>query len=117
MHIWGIVSGCASCAVRLCVCEKSDGWLVAWGLCECMLMRSPMVWLLTFTVTSSSWLAGIPTDSLPAAAGWQGYLPVRPGCAAGSGGLAAVVPRWSRTVPVLCRHWKLAGRNHAAHAY
>ena len=64
MHIWGIVSGCASCAVRLCVCEKSDGWLVAWGLCECMLMRSPMVWLLTFTVTSSSWLAGIPTGSV-----------------------------------------------------
>ena len=24
-----VVSGCA---VRLCVCENSDGWLVAWGL-------------------------------------------------------------------------------------
>ena len=23
----------ASCAVRLCVCEKRDGWLVAWGMC------------------------------------------------------------------------------------
>ena len=31
---WCVVSGCASYAVRLGVCENGDGWLVAWGLCE-----------------------------------------------------------------------------------
>ena len=31
---------------RLSVCENSDGWLVAWGLCECMLIRFSTVWLL-----------------------------------------------------------------------
>ena len=34
--VWGGVSGCASCAVRLCVRERSDGWLIAWDLCECL---------------------------------------------------------------------------------
>ena len=42
---------CASCAVRLCVCEKHDGWLVAWGWCGCMLIRSSTVWLLPFTLS------------------------------------------------------------------
>ena len=29
-----VSSGCTElCAVTLCVCENSDGWLVAWGLC------------------------------------------------------------------------------------
>ena len=30
--------------------ENSDGWLVAWGLCECMLVSSFAVWLLPFTL-------------------------------------------------------------------
>ena len=25
-----------------CVCENRDGWLVAWGLCGCMLIVSPL---------------------------------------------------------------------------
>ena len=31
--------------MKLCVCENSDGWLVAWGLCEGMLIRSCKEWL------------------------------------------------------------------------
>ena len=31
-------------------CEDSYGWLVAWGPCECMLVRSSRVWLLPFTL-------------------------------------------------------------------
>jgi len=30
--------------------DNSDGWLVAWGLRECMLIRSYTVWLLPFTL-------------------------------------------------------------------
>ena len=30
--------------------EKSDGWLTAWGLCECMLIRSSTEWLLPFAL-------------------------------------------------------------------
>ena len=29
--------------------KRSGGWLVAWGLCEGMLVRSSAVWLLPFT--------------------------------------------------------------------
>ena len=36
--------------IYLCVCETSDGWLVAWGLCECVLLRSSAVWLLPVTL-------------------------------------------------------------------
>ena len=32
----------AVCAVTLRVCENSDGGLAAWGVCECMLVRSFM---------------------------------------------------------------------------
>ena len=32
------------------VCENRDGWLVAWGLCGCMLIRFSAVWLLPFTL-------------------------------------------------------------------
>ena len=28
--IWGDLNGCGGCAVRLCVGESGDGWLVAW---------------------------------------------------------------------------------------
>lgn len=39
--------------------DNSYGWLVTWGLCECMLDRSSAVWLLPFhsfvtTLTNSS---------------------------------------------------------------
>ena len=40
----------ATCAVRLCVCEKRDCWLVAWGMCGRMLTRSSTVWLPPFTL-------------------------------------------------------------------
>ena len=43
-------AGWSSCTGRLCVCENSDGRLVAWGLCECMLIRFSTVWLLPFTL-------------------------------------------------------------------
>ena len=32
------------------VCENRDGWLVAWGLCGCMLISFSAVWLLPFTL-------------------------------------------------------------------
>ena len=32
------------------MCENRDGWLVAWGLCRCMLIRFSTVWLLPFTL-------------------------------------------------------------------
>ena len=32
------------------MCENRDGWLVAWGLCGCMLIRSSTAWLLPFTL-------------------------------------------------------------------
>ena len=48
--VWGGgFSGGVSWAVRPCVCENSDGWLVAGGPSECMLIRSSTVWLLPFT--------------------------------------------------------------------
>ena len=30
------------------MCESSDGWLVAWDLCECVLILSSAMWLLPF---------------------------------------------------------------------
>ena len=36
--------------LSLCVCENRDGWLVAWGLCWCMLIRFFAVGLLPFTL-------------------------------------------------------------------
>ena len=48
-RVWGAVSGCAGCAVRLCVYENSDGWLVAWGLYGCTLLRGATQ-LLPFTL-------------------------------------------------------------------
>ena len=48
---WVGSRGCAGCAVTLCVCDSDHaGWLVAWGLCECTLVRSSTVWLFPFTV-------------------------------------------------------------------
>ena len=32
--------------VCVCVCENHNAWLVAWGLCGCMLARFSTVWLL-----------------------------------------------------------------------
>ena len=37
---------CAESVLILGVCENRDGWLVAWGLCGCMLIRFSGVWLL-----------------------------------------------------------------------
>ena len=37
-----------SCSLGMC--ENRDGWLVAWGLCGCMLIRFSAVWLLPFTL-------------------------------------------------------------------
>ena len=34
----------------LCVCDNRNGWLFAWGLCWCMLIRFSIVWLLPFTL-------------------------------------------------------------------
>ena len=48
--VWCGVRCRAIHAVRLCVRDNSDGWLVAWGLRECMLIRSYTVWLLPFTL-------------------------------------------------------------------
>ena len=48
--VWGGARGCASCAVRLRVCENSDGWLAAWDLRECMLVHSSTVRLLPVTL-------------------------------------------------------------------
>ena len=48
--VWDGSRGCASWAVMLCVCENSDGWLVAWGMCECRLVRFSAVWILAFTL-------------------------------------------------------------------
>ena len=39
-----------SYVLSLGVCENRDGWLVAWGLCGCMLIRFSAVWLLPFTL-------------------------------------------------------------------
>ena len=36
--------------VKLCVCENRVGWLVAWGLHECMLGCFSAVWILPFTL-------------------------------------------------------------------
>ena len=40
----------AESVLSLGVCEDCDGWLVAWGLCGCMLIRFSVVWLLPFTL-------------------------------------------------------------------
>ena len=45
-HVWL----CAESVLSLGVCENRDGWLVAWGLCGCMLIRFSAVWLLPFTL-------------------------------------------------------------------
>ena len=34
----------------LTVCDNRDGWLVACGLCGCMLNRFSTVWLFPFTL-------------------------------------------------------------------
>ena len=36
--------------LSLCVYENRDGWLIAWGLCGCMLIRFSTVWLLPFNL-------------------------------------------------------------------
>ena len=41
---------CAESVLSLGVCENRDGWLVAWGLCGCMLICLSSVWLLPFTL-------------------------------------------------------------------
>ena len=38
----------AESVLSLGVCENRDGWLVAWGLRGCMLVRFSAVWLLSF---------------------------------------------------------------------
>ena len=38
--------GVAGCAVRLSMCESTDGWLVAWGMCGRLLVLSSTLWLL-----------------------------------------------------------------------
>ena len=39
---------CGECVLGLYVCANRDGWLVAWGLCACVLGRFSTVWLLPF---------------------------------------------------------------------
>ena len=41
---------CGECVLGLYVCDNRDGWLVAWGLCGCMLGRFSTMWLLPFTL-------------------------------------------------------------------
>ena len=41
---------CAESVLSLGVCEKRDGWLVAWGMCGCMLIRFSAVWRLPLTI-------------------------------------------------------------------
>ena len=48
--IWGVVGGCVSCAVRLCVCENSDGRLITLVSKECVMIHSSTLWLLPLTV-------------------------------------------------------------------
>ena len=48
--VWGSFRGLACCAGKLCVFENSHGWLVAWGMCEYMLIRSSAVWIPLFNV-------------------------------------------------------------------
>ena len=63
------------------MCENSDGCLVAWGLCECMLIRSFAVCLLAFTLDyttnklmlQSLWLRGLVVPRPR----WLVWLPVR----------------------------------------
>ena len=37
---------CGEFVLSLCVCEIRDGWLDAWGLCGCMLIRFSTVLVL-----------------------------------------------------------------------
>lgn len=39
-------SGCVCCAARNYVWESSDGWLVAWAVCDCVLSHFATRWLL-----------------------------------------------------------------------
>ena len=41
---------CAESVLSLDMCENHVGWLVAWGLCGCTLIRFSAVWLLPFTL-------------------------------------------------------------------
>ena len=47
---WWLCRLCGECVLGLYVCDNRDGWLVAWGLCGCMMSRSSTVWLLPFTL-------------------------------------------------------------------
>ena len=49
MHVleWTVV---LASVLSLCVCENRDGWLVACGLCGCMLILFSAVWLVPFTL-------------------------------------------------------------------
>ena len=40
--------------LSLCVCENRDGLLVAWGSCECALIRFSTVWNLPCTLFKRS---------------------------------------------------------------
>ena len=43
-------TGTGESVLSLRVCENRDGWLVAWGLCGCMLIRFSTLLLLPFTL-------------------------------------------------------------------
>ena len=49
-HVYGARSVAVLVVLRLCVCDNRDGWLVAWGLCGCMLSCFSTVWFLPFTL-------------------------------------------------------------------
>ena len=49
-HAYGAWSGCAGCAVRLCVWGSSDCWLVAREFDESVLIPASTLWLLPFTL-------------------------------------------------------------------
>ena len=40
------------CAVRMHVCDSSDGWMVAWACCECVLVHASTLWPHGFTPLS-----------------------------------------------------------------
>ena len=40
----------AEFVLSLGVCDNRDGWLVAWGLCGCLLIRFSAMRLLPFTL-------------------------------------------------------------------
>ena len=45
-----LTAECGESVLSLCVCENRDGWLVAWGLCGCVLIRFTTAWLLPFAL-------------------------------------------------------------------